>query len=104
HEPRARAGYPCARDTGGTHMNAEQRPARNAPARRKPTGKAPAWALKLGSALLAVAIFGGAFDYATSHLYIANAPLQPALVANAGGTPAAVAVTAATQATLRLNP
>ena len=85
-------------------MNAEQRPAKTTPDRHKPTGKAPAWALKLGSALLAVSILGGAFDYATSHLYIANAPLQPGLVANAGGTSALVAATTATQATATLSP
>ena len=85
-------------------MNAEQRPAKTTPARRKPTRTTPAWALKLGAAVISVAIFGGTFDYATSHMYIANAPLQPGLVANAGGTLAAVAATTTTQATATLSP
>jgi len=64
----------------------EQRPAKPGPKSRKPTGRTPAWALKLGSALFAFAIFGGSFDYASQHLATANAPLQPTVVAVAAST------------------
>jgi hypothetical protein len=80
-------------------MNAEPRPAKTAPARRKPTGKAPAWALKLGAAVISVAIFAGTFDHAISHLSTANAPLQPAVVAVAAAEP-----TATTSPTVTLSP
>jgi len=59
----------------------EQRPAKTGPKSRKPTGRTPPWALKLGSALFALAVFGGSFDYASRHLATANAPLQPSVVA-----------------------
>src|SRR5437667_7017419 len=64
----------------------EQRPARTGPKSRKPTGRTPAWALKLRSALFAFAVFGGSFDYASQHLATANAPLQPTVVAVAAST------------------
>src|SRR5438445_12567719 len=59
----------------------EQRPAKPGPKTRKPTGRTPAWALKLGSALFAFAIFAGPLDYASQHLATATAPLQPTVVA-----------------------
>ena len=62
-------------------MTAERRPARTGPKTRKPTGRAPAWALKIGSALFALAVFGGSFDYAARHLATTSAALQPAVVA-----------------------
>jgi hypothetical protein len=61
-------------------------------ARRKPAGKVPAWALKLGTLFTTFSIFAGSFSYATAHLYATDAPLQPATVA-ASGTPAATGST-----------
>lgn len=50
-------------------------------ARRKPAGKVPAWALKVGTLFATFSIFAGSFGYATTHLYASNAPLQPATIA-----------------------
>jgi hypothetical protein len=52
-------------------------------ARRKGSGRVPAWALKLGTFVTTFAIFGSSFGYATTHLYVTNAPLQPATVTSA---------------------
>jgi hypothetical protein len=48
---------------------------------RKRSGPVPAWALKLGTAVATLSIFAGSFGFASSHLYVTNAPLQPAVVA-----------------------
>jgi len=68
-------------------------PARTGPDRpKKRSGPVPAWGLKLGGLLTTFGVFVGAFGYANAHLYVTNAPLQPATVA-------AVATTGTTAAT-----
>ena len=79
----------------------EQRPAKTGPKSRKPTGRTPAWALKLGSALFAFAVFGGSFDYAANHLSITNAPLQPSVVAVAASTEPTVTLSPTVSTTTR---
>ena len=66
-------------------------------ARRKPAGKLPAWALKLGTLFTTFTIFAGSFGYATAHLYATNAPLQPATVAASGTTTLTSTVRTTTQ-------
>ena len=67
-------------------------------ARRKPVGRVPAWALKLGTLFTTFSIFAGSFGYATTHLYATNAPLQPATIAAADSTSAASTGTPSTTA------
>ena len=69
-------------------------PARTGPGRKK-SGPVPAWGLKVGGFLTTVGVFASSFAYASSNLYVTNAPLQPATateVAAADKTPAATAV------------
>ena len=44
------------------------------------TGNMSGWALKIGTALATLAIFGASFGYAGTHVYATNAPLQPAVL------------------------
>ncbi len=81
-------------------------PVRTGPARaKKRSGPVPAWGLKLGGFLTTFGIFLGSFGYATSHLYVTNAPLQPATVAavatttTSASTATAVPSTASTTTT-----
>jgi hypothetical protein len=68
-------------------------PAKTGPGRAiKRSGPVPAWGLKLGGVLTTLGVFVSSFGYAGTHLYVTNAPLQPATVA-------AVATTATTAAT-----
>ena len=67
-------------------------PAKTGPGRNRSPGPVPAWGLKLGGVLTTLAVFAGSFGYAGTHLYVTNAPLQPATVA-------AVATTSTTAAT-----
>jgi len=68
-------------------------PARTGPGRpKKRSGPVPAWGLKLGGLLTTFGVFVSSFGYANAHLYVTNAPLQPAMVA-------AVATTGTTAAT-----
>src|SRR5438270_3280153 len=46
-------GMPTRETQEETRVTAERRPARTGPKTRKPTGRAPVWALKIGSALFA---------------------------------------------------
>src|SRR3989441_13102069 len=56
--------------------------------------RAPAWLLKAGSVCTALVVFAGGMGYATSHVYSASAPLQPAVAkASPTGTPTAAPVT-----------
>ena len=48
------------------------------PGRRNRSGPVPAWGLKLGGLFTTLAVFAGSFGYANTHLYVTNAPLQPA--------------------------
>jgi len=70
-------------------------PARAGPGRpKKRSGPVPAWGLKLGGFLTTLGIFAGSFGYANAHLYVTNAPLQPATVATTGAMAATSASTA----------
>jgi hypothetical protein len=70
-------------------------PAKTGPGRAiKRSGPVPAWALKLGGFLTTLGVFVGSFGYAGTHLYVTNAPLQPATV-----TEVAVSDTSAATAT-----
>ena len=75
-------------------------PAKTGPGRRNRSGPVPAWGLKLGGFLTTFGIFAGSFGYANTHLYVTNAPLQPATVASVAtaGTTTASTGTAATSA------
>src|SRR2546425_11604123 len=56
--------------------------------------RAPAWLLKAGSVCTALVVLAGGMGYATSHVYSASAPLQPAVAkASPTGTPTAAPVT-----------
>ena len=69
-------------------------PAKTGPGRKK-SGPVPAWGLKVGGFLTTVGVFASSFAYASSNLYVTNAPLQPATateVAAADTTAAATAV------------
>jgi hypothetical protein len=68
-------------------------PTKTGPGRRNRSGPVPAWGLKLGGLFTTLAVFAGSFGYANTHLYVTNAPLQPATVA-------AVALTSTSTTTL----
>ena len=61
-------------------------PAQTGPGRRNRSGPVPAWGLKLGGLLTTLAVFAGSFGDANTHLYVTNAPLQPATVAAVAAT------------------
>lgn len=60
----------------------------------KRSGPVPAWGLKLGGFLTTLGVFVGSFAYAGAHLYVTNAPLQPATVAQVATTATSVAAAA----------
>ena len=66
---------------------------------RKRSGPVPAWGLKLGGVVTTLGVFLGSFGYAGSHLYVTNAPLQPATVAQVATANTTAATTAAATAT-----
>ena len=56
-------------------------PAKTGPGRTvKRFGPVPAWGLKLGGVLTTLGVFVTSFGYASTNLYVTNAPLQPATV------------------------
>jgi hypothetical protein len=55
-------------------------PAKTGPGRKR-SGPVAAWGLKLGGFLTTLGVFVGSFGYASTNLYVTNAPLQPATVA-----------------------
>jgi len=56
-------------------------PAKTGPGRTvKRSGPVPAWGLKLGGVLTTLGVFVTSFGYASTNLYVTNAPLQPATV------------------------
>jgi hypothetical protein len=74
-------------------------PAKTGPGRKK-SGPVPAWGLKLGGVLTTLGVFVGSFGYAGTHLYVTDAPLQPATaVAAANTTTAAATATPSTAST-----
>jgi hypothetical protein len=58
---------------------------------RKRSGPVPAWGLKLGGFLTTLGVFVSSFAYASTNLYVTNAPLQPATVAEVATTAASAA-------------
>jgi hypothetical protein len=76
-------------------------PTKTGPGRRNRSGPVPAWGLKLGGFLTTLAVFAGSFGYANTHLYVTNAPLQPATVATSGTTAATSATATAVPSTTR---
>jgi hypothetical protein len=68
---------------------------------RKRSGPVPAWALKVGTALATLSIFAGSFGFAGSHLYITNAPLQPAVVSASATTGSTTSLSSSVRATTR---
>ena len=80
-------------------------PAKTGPGRAiKRSGPVPAWGLKLGGVLTTFGVFLGSFGYAGTHIYVTNAPLQPAVaevaVANASTATAAPSTARATTTTI----
>jgi hypothetical protein len=73
-------------------------PAKTGPGRKR-SGPVPAWGLKLGGFLTTFGVFLGSFGYAGAHLYVTNAPLQPATVAAVATTGTTAVTTAAATAT-----
>ena len=73
-------------------------PTKTGPGRRNRSGPVPAWGLKLGGLVTTLAVFVGSFCYANTHLYVTNAPLQPATVAAVATTGTVAATTAAATA------
>jgi hypothetical protein len=69
-------------------------PARTGPGRKR-SGPVPAWGLKLGGFLTTLGVFVGSFGYASANLYVTNAPLQPATVAEVAATETTPTATAA---------
>src|SRR5713101_2142826 len=69
-------------------------PAKTGPGRRNRSGPVPAWGLKLGGFLTTLMVFLGSFGYAGTHLYVTNAPLQPATVAEVAAADTTAAATA----------
>ena len=74
-------------------------PAKTGPGRKRSPGPVPAWGLKLGGVLTTLAVFLGSFGYAGTHLYVSNAPLQPAAVARVATTDATTASATAVPST-----
>lgn len=72
-------------------------PAKAGPGRKR-SGPVPAWGLKLGGLLTTLAVFAGSFGYTTTHLYVTNAPLQPATVAAVATSTSTAATSAAATA------
>ena len=68
-------------------------PAKTGPGRKR-SGPVPVWGLKLGGVLTTLAVFVSSFGYAGTHLYVTNAPLQPATVAEVAVTDTTSAATA----------
>ena len=76
-------------------------PAKAGPGRKR-SGPVPAWGLKLGGVVTTLGVFLSSFGYAGTHLYVTDAPLQPATVtqvATANTTTAAATATPSTAAT-----
>ena len=74
-------------------------PAKTGPGRRNRSGPVPGWGLKLGGFLTTLGVFVSSFGYAGTHLYVTNAPLQPATVATVAATAPATAATSTTSTT-----
>ena len=73
-------------------------PAKTGPGRKR-SGPVPAWGLKLGGLLTTLAVFAGSFGYTSAHVFVTNAPLQPATVAAAATAAPSTASTSTTTLT-----
>ena len=70
-------------------------PAKTGPGRGiKRSGPVPPWGLKLGGFLATLGVVVGSFGYAGTHLYVTNAPLQPATVAEVAASDTTATATA----------
>ena len=72
-------------------------PAKTGPGRKR-SGPVPAWGLKLGGVLTTLGVFLGSFGFAGTHLYVTNAPLQPATIAQVATTNTTAATAASATA------
>jgi len=72
-------------------------PAKTGPGRKR-SGPVPGWGLKLGGFLTTLGVFVSSFGYAGTHIYVTNAPLQPATVAQVAAANTTAATTAAATA------
>jgi len=72
-------------------------PAKTGPGRKR-SGPVPAWGLKAGGVLTTLGVFLGSFGYAGTHLYVTNAPLQPATIAQVATTNTTAATAASATA------
>jgi hypothetical protein len=68
-------------------------PAKTGPG-RKQSGPVPAWGLTVGGVLPTLGVFVGSFGYASANLYVTNAPLQPATVAEVAASDTTATATA----------
>jgi hypothetical protein len=68
------------------------------------TGRAPAWALKLASAIATFAIFTSSFGWTATHTYAANAPLQPSVTASDTAATPSTASPTSSRPTSTLSP
>jgi hypothetical protein len=68
-------------------------PAKAGPGRKR-SGPVPAWGLKVGGFLTTLGVFVGSFGYASTNLYVTNAPLQPATVAEVAAAASTATATA----------
>ena len=68
-------------------------PAKAGPGRKR-SGPVPAWGLKVGGLLTTLGVFVSSFGYASANLYVTNAPLQPATVAEVAATATTATATA----------
>lgn len=75
-------------------------PAKTGPGRKR-SGPVPAWGLKIGGFLTTLGVFVSSFAYASTNLYVTNAPLQPATVAQVAAADTTVATATAATSTAR---
>ena len=75
-------------------------PAKTGPGRKR-SGPVSAWGLKLGGFLTTLGVFASSFAYASANLYVTNAPLQPATVAQVAAADTAAATATAATSTAR---
>jgi hypothetical protein len=73
-------------------------PGRTGPGRRNRSGPVRASGLKLSGFLTTFGVFAASFGYASAHLYVTDAPLQPATVASVATTGTTAATTASATA------
>jgi hypothetical protein len=75
-------------------------PAKTGPGRKR-SGPVSAWGLKLGGFLTTLGVFASSCAYASANLYVTNAPLQPATVAQVAAADTTEATATAATSTAR---